>query len=92
MCIIISTPLQIISHRQLTYKFKERAVIKCFQALQRTMDVELELSTGESKEKRDVVAKLYVLNISSAPVDQDEPGVRHKRVALADNSGAYYSL
>jgi hypothetical protein len=56
------------------------------------MDVELELSTGESKEKRDVVAKLYVLNISSAPVDQDEPGVRHKRVALADNSGAYYSL
>jgi hypothetical protein len=56
------------------------------------MDVELELSTGESKEKRDVVAKLYVLNISSAPVDQDEPGVRHKRVALADNSGAYYTL
>lgn len=56
------------------------------------MDVELELSTGESKEKRDVVAKLYVLNISSAPVDQDEPGVRHKRVALADNSGAYYAI
>lgn len=56
------------------------------------MDVELELSTGESKEKRDVVAKLYVMNISSAPVDQDEPGVRHKRVGLADNSGAYYSL
>ncbi|CAB3384171.1 Hypothetical predicted protein [Cloeon dipterum] len=70
----------------LGFKTLAEGTINLSQALQRTMDVDLELYSGESKEKRDVVARLSVLNISSTPVDQDEPGVRHKRVALADNS------
>ncbi|XP_065343426.1 phosphofurin acidic cluster sorting protein 2 isoform X3 [Cloeon dipterum] len=72
----------------LGFKTLAEGTINLSQALQRTMDVDLELYSGESKEKRDVVARLSVLNISSTPVDQDEPGVRHKRVALADNSDA----
>ncbi|XP_059481521.1 phosphofurin acidic cluster sorting protein 2 isoform X2 [Neocloeon triangulifer] len=72
----------------LGFKTLAEGTINLSQALQRTMDVDLELYNGESKEKRDVVARLSVLNISSTPVDQDEPGVRHKRVAMADTSDA----
>ncbi|KAF4518124.1 hypothetical protein B566_EDAN004474 [Ephemera danica] len=72
----------------LGFKTLAEGTINMSQVLQRQMDIELELMAGEASKdnKRDVVARVSVLALSSQPVDHEDAGLRHKRLALSDNA------
>ena len=58
------------------------------QALQKQMDIELELNS-ELKDKNGPIAKVTVQSLSSQPVDHEEAAERLKSLSLGDNTGTH---
>ena len=56
-------------------------------ALQRQMDIELELHSESKADKNGPAAKVTVQSLSSQPVDNEEAVERLKNLSLGDNTG-----
>ena len=87
--------LQVMLQRRKRYKnrtilgFKTLAMgaVNMAMALQRQMDIELELHSESKADKNGPAAKVTVQSLSSQPVDNEEAVERLKNLSLGDNTG-----
>ena len=79
--------LKTVSRHNKLERLRESALIiscdSCFQVLQKQMDLELELF-GDLKDKTSV-GKVYMLSLSSQPVDHEDASGERQKVRFFEN-------